>query len=79
MLRPLAVPEAHFDAERSKLRGMNETVSKITVKHEYRGDQDSLKNRVYEIANLSLVPCTETGKINSTIQILAGVSHDYFK
>ena len=64
MLRPLAVPEAYFDTERSKLRGMNETASKITVKEEYRGDQDSIKNRVYEIANLALVPCVETGKID---------------
>ena len=68
MLRPLAVPEAHFDAERNKLRGMNETVLRITIKSEYRGDQDSLKNRLYEIANLALVPCVETGKINLTIK-----------
>ena len=62
MLRPLAVPETYFDGERGKLRGMNETTSKVTVKTEYRGDQDSIKRKIYEIANVTLVPCVETGK-----------------
>ena len=65
MLRPIAAPEAFFNSERAKLRGMNETVSKVNVKHEYCGDQESLKKRVYEIANVAQVPCVlgnnETG------------------
>ena len=62
MLRALAVPEIFFDTERGKLRGMNETSSKLQVKSEYRGDNDALKQRVYEIANVGLVPCLEQGK-----------------
>jgi len=56
MLRPIAVPETYFDTERSKLRGMNETSCKIQVKPEYAGDNKSLKQRVYETANVALVP-----------------------
>lgn len=56
MLRPIAVPETYFDTERSKLRGMNETSCKIKVKPEYAGDNKSLKQRVYETANVALVP-----------------------
>ena len=71
MLRPLAVPEAFFNAERGKLRGMNETVCNVNVKSEYCGDQEALKKRVYEIANVAQVPCAlgdkETGKRFSQI------------
>ena len=62
MVRALAIPETYFDTERGKLRGMNETSSKLKVKSEYSGDSDSLKQRVYEIANVGLVPCIDQGK-----------------
>ena len=64
MLRPLAIPETFFDTERGKLRGMNETSCKIKIKSEYGGDNDSLKQKVYETANVALVPCLNQGKID---------------
>ena len=63
MLRPIAVPETYFDTERSKLRGMNETSCKIKVKPEYAGDNKSLKQRVYETANVALVPTLDQGNL----------------
>ena len=64
MLRPLAIPETFFDTERGKLRGMNETSCKIKIKSEYGGDNDALKQKVYETANVALVPCLIQGKIH---------------
>ena len=65
MLRPIAVPETYFDTERSKLRGMNETSCKIKVKPEYAGDNKSLKQRVYETANVALVPTLDQGNLEA--------------
>ena len=62
LLRPVAIPETAFNSERGKLRGMNETVSKINVKEEYCSDQETLKKRVYEVANVSQVPCVLEGR-----------------
>ena len=61
LLRALAVPEAYFETERNKLRGMNETTSKVTVKAEYGGDPNALKKQVYEIANVAQVPSVDSG------------------
>ena len=64
LLRALAVPENYFETERNKLRGMNETTSKVTVKAEYGGDPNALKKQVYEIANVAQVPSVDSGTIN---------------
>ena len=58
----MAIPEAAFNSERGKLRGMNETISKVNVKQEYYSDQEILKKRVYEVANVSQVPCVLEGR-----------------
>ena len=43
---------------------MNETSCKVNVKPEYGGDSNSLKQKVYETANVALVPSLDQGNIN---------------
>lgn len=51
IIRSVALPESMFDAERAKLKGMNEHLAKI----QYSGNQNLLPQKIFETANVARI------------------------
>lgn len=60
LLQAVRMPENTFNERRAKLSGMNETVVKAMLPSA-ASDEQTVKKRVYEAANVMQVPSTEEG------------------
>ena len=58
LIRAVSMPEASFNQEKSKLKGMNEVDTKFTMPSAI-ADESGIKNKVYEVDNVLQVPHTE--------------------
>ncbi|XP_012232882.1 AP-3 complex subunit beta-1 [Linepithema humile] len=55
IIRSVTLPESMFDAEKAKLKGMNEHIAKIP----YSGNKNALPQKVFETANVAKIPSEE--------------------
>lgn len=63
IIRSVVLPESMFSTEKSKLKGMNEHIAKIS----YSGNKNSLPQKVFEAANLA--------RISNEDEIMRFVAH----
>jgi len=73
IVRAVSLPENAFNQEQSKLRGMNETSAEAELPSAH-ADEDSIKKRIYQAANVIQVPSTEEGVIKFAAQTLTSRS-----
>lgn len=52
IIRSVTLPESMFNAEKAKLKGMNEHIAKIP----YSGNKSALPQKVFETANVARLP-----------------------
>ena len=62
LVSAVQMPENVFTSEQSKLRGMNESSAKVSLPSA-ACDADSVRRRVYELANVLAVPSSEDGAL----------------
>lgn len=55
IIRSVTLPESMFNAEKAKLKGMNEHMAKIP----YSGNKNALPQKVFETANVARIPNEE--------------------
>ncbi|XP_070163648.1 AP-3 complex subunit beta-2 isoform X2 [Polyergus mexicanus] len=52
IIRSVTLPESMFNAEKAKLKGMNEHIAKIS----YSGNKSTLPQKIFETANVARIP-----------------------
>lgn len=52
IIRSVTLPESMFNAEKAKLKGMNEHIAKIP----YFGNKNALPQKIFETANVARIP-----------------------
>jgi len=73
LLRPLNMPEVAFAEEQSKLRGMNEVSSSVTLPS-VACDLKSIMSRTYQAANILQVPSSDSSLLRFAGQTVSGKS-----
>lgn len=74
LIRSVTLPESLFHTERSKLRGMTEHSSSFPLNPSLAAQNRSLHQRIFEVANVANVPCSETDKILFAAQTMSSES-----
>lgn len=68
-IRAVAMPENLFNTEQAKLKGMNETSAKVDLPAA-NANLDTLKKKVYEAANVVLVPSLADDDLGDGVRVV---------
>eukprot|EP00095_Tigriopus_kingsejongensis_P009742 maker-scaffold1553_size35894-snap-gene-0.10 protein:Tk09742 transcript:maker-scaffold1553_size35894-snap-gene-0.10-mRNA-1 annotation:"ap-3 complex subunit beta-2" len=70
LIRPVAMPENLFNTEQNKLKGMNEVLVSLSLPSA-NANKDTVKRKVFEMANVAQVPSSEDDILKFAAQTLA--------